>query len=186
ESEEDDKPDFILDIKAVDADFKKVIVEYEKSSNLIKQGKYDGKKFYELTIKIHNVDYRFKQVAQVLAKVGNNIVIDVFDPNHVKYVISAILSELNLNPQVDAKNSQQLKIEIPPRTLEDNKEIIKNLKTNRDLFKNSLNKTSLENIRSKILNDIKKMKNEDLGKKYSAQLEKLHKEYVKKMEDHLK
>jgi len=71
-------------------------------------------------VKDSKASERLGDLAQVLPKSGRSLMILVGEKDHVKYVMSAIQGskDLNLQPQVDAQNTAQLNVPIPPPTKE--------------------------------------------------------------------
>ncbi|EDO17690.1 hypothetical protein Kpol_1004p67 [Vanderwaltozyma polyspora DSM 70294] len=179
----------IIDVKGYIADATKLFDEslelHNKKLNEIKQGRANPKIFDGL--KLHN-GASFKDVAHTSLRGKNSLLITVYDPKDAKNVISAIMGAgLNLNPEKDPNNSQLLKVLLPPPTTESRMNLVKELKIVFESFKSSSMRNSLASVRADILKEMKKLdKKDDSVRKAMQDLEKLHKDYAKKLQDQLK
>ncbi|GMM35986.1 Rrf1 protein [Saccharomycopsis crataegensis] len=184
EEEEFDSVGFLRD---VEKKYKDSIEVYKKKSSESKSGKTNTKIFDNLSIPLaHNQSAKFTDVAQTTLK-GRNLLITLFDPNDSKHVVSAVLGAgLNLNPQVDQKNPQLLKVPLPAPTAEVKIEAVKNLKSVFETFKSSSSKFAFTSIRSDALKELKKLKGGDEVKKIMKNVEDLNKQYNKKLADQFK
>ncbi|QPG73155.1 hypothetical protein FOA43_000461 [Brettanomyces nanus] len=174
-------------LKQADNEFQKSIEEYGKRATQVKMGKADPDIFNSLEIALTNKRRaNFQQVAQTTMKGGKFLTVTVFDPNDTKSVISAILgTNLNLNPEVDSKNSQLLKVLLPNSTKELKTKQLKELKELTDDFKTAHNnKFSLVHLRGKYMKLIKNVEgSEDVVRKVENDIEKLYKNYASKLSD---
>ncbi len=135
----------------------------------------------------HNQTVPFNTIAQTNSR-GKALQITVFDTKYVKYVVSAIISlNLNINPQVDPRNPQMLKVPLPGATKESKEQAIKLLKDKYQHVKNSPSKVSFSTARKEALDSSKKLKGgSDAVKKFTKKIEDLHKVFDKKLTEHLK
>lgn len=155
--------------------------------NEIKLGKSNPEIFDKLKVKSDGKPTLFTSVAQTSIKGGKNMSVTVFDPKDTKAVISAILaSNMNLNPQLDPKNPQILKIPFSGSTADAKQATIKNLKDNYDLYKNGIDKNSLSSLRGDVMKQFKKSTLTDDLKKAVANIEKLHKKFSDQLSEQFK
>lgn len=195
DSKKDDKEvDVVLDPKAILTDLKS---KYESSLNQfnkklteLKMGRANPAIFDNLKIKIDNsYTANYPEIAMTAMKGTNFLNITVFDPNHTKRVISAILeSNLNLNPEIDPKNNQLLKIKLPNSTKELKEKQIKQMKELLDQYKsNSSFKNSLQAIRSNFMKDLKNVEgSKDIVRKLTTDIDSTYKSYAEKLTTSLK
>ncbi|CCD23875.1 Rrf1p NDAI_0C02150 [Naumovozyma dairenensis CBS 421] len=165
--------------------FDKTLELHQKKINETRQGKSNSKIFDKLILPNGS---KFIDVATTSSKGSHSLLITVFDPKDTKNVISTILgSGLNLNPERIPNNDQQLKVLLPPMTTETRELIIKEMKKNFEEYKSSSLKVSLGFIRNNILKKLKAIqKKNDSDRKLIADIEKLHKEYVVKLQEQFK
>ncbi|SCV05577.1 LANO_0H10550g1_1 [Lachancea nothofagi CBS 11611] len=166
--------------------FDKTIELHKKNLNEVKSGASNPAIFDKL--KVGKDGSKFTDLATTSTKGRNGLIVTVFDPKDTKLIVSTILAAgLNLNPERIPNNEQQLKISLPPPTTETRKQTCKQLKEIFEEYKNSANKNSLGHARSEILKELKKIdKKNDSVKKITQDLEKLHKDYITKLQDSLK
>ncbi|BAO39717.1 ribosome-recycling factor [Kluyveromyces marxianus] len=139
-------------------------------------------------LKVGKDGQKFTNVAATSLKGRNSLIVTVFDPKDTKNVVSAIMGAgMNLNPERIPNNDQQLKVSLPPITTETRQALCKDLKKVFEDYKHSAMKDSLGHIRSEIMKDLKHLekKNDDV-KKVIQDIEKVHKEYVNKLQEQLK
>lgn len=166
-------------------EFAKTLELHKKKLNETKKGVSDPSMLDDLKMQD---GVPLKNVASTSLKGKNSFLVTVYDPKVTKQVISAILAaNLNLTPVRVPNNEQQLKIALPPPTTESRQRLCKSLKAVFEEYKNSSSKHSLGYIRGEILKDMKSLsKKDDNVRKVMQDLEKLHKEYVTKLQEQLK
>ncbi|ANZ76258.1 BA75_03050T0 [Komagataella pastoris] len=173
-------------LKEIEDKFKLTLQEHQKKINEIKLGKSNPKIFDSLKVSIAKDLQPFPSVAQTTTK-GRNLLVTVFDPSLVKHVVSSILSSgLNLNPEIDPKNPQLLKVPLTAPSAETKKETLKALKNNLEHYRHSItNRHSLASIRAHYLKEFKGNK-EDSIKKLVNEIEKVHKDYSNSIHEQFK
>lgn len=189
-----DEIDEVLDPKAILADLKSKyetsLTQFNKKLTELKMGRANPAIFDNLKIKIDNsYTANYPEIAMTAMKGNNFLNITVFDPNHTKRVISAILeSNLNLNPEIDPKNNQLLKIKLPNSTKELKEKQIKEMKELLDQYKsNSSFKNSLQAIRSNFMKDLKNVEgSKDIVRKLTTDIDSTYKSYAEKLTTTLK
>lgn len=188
QSKNADASEEIVDIseflKRAQNSFENTLELHKKKSNEFRQGVANPRIFDEL--KLQNGS-KFPEVASTSSKGKNALLVTVYDPKDTKQVISAIMAAgLNLNPERIPNNDQQLKISLPPMTTEVRTRMCRDLKKIFEEYKNSSCKDSLGYVRGEILKDLKKLaKQNDSVRKAVQDVEKVHKEYVNKMQQQL-
>ncbi|GAV56162.1 hypothetical protein ZYGR_0BA00680 [Zygosaccharomyces rouxii] len=188
QSKDTDNSEEIVDIsefikKAQDS-FENTLELHKRKLNEFRQGVANPRIFDEL--KLQNGS-KFSEVASTSLKGKNALLVTVYDPKDTKHVISTIMAAgLNLNPERVPNNDQQLKISLPPMTTETRTRMCRDLKKIFEDYKNSSSKDSLGHVRGEILKDLKKLaKKNDSVRKAVQDIEKVHKEYVNKMQQQL-
>lgn len=179
-----------IDFKDATAKFESIVSKFEKLANEIKLGKLNPKIFDNLLVNVGNQkevnEVPFNTIAQTSVK-GRNFIITMFDPLNAQAIINAIIgSGLNMSGIVDPANKFNIKVPLPPITLETKQNDVKLLKELFDKLRN--NKTgSLTSVRGdvrhKFQSHLKTHKLSDLENKQLTQLEKLHKVYVDKLQE---
>ncbi|CCG23092.1 Rrf1 protein [Candida orthopsilosis Co 90-125] len=182
-----------IDFKEATAKFESIISKFEKLANEIKLGKLNPKIFDNLLVNIGNQkdveEVPFNTIAQTSVK-GRNFIITLFDPSNAQAIINTIIgSGLNMSGVVDPTNKFNIKVPLPPITLETKQNDVKLLKELFDKLRN--NKTgSLTSVRGdirhKFQSHLKTHKLSDSENKQLSQLEKLHKLYVDKLQESFK
>ncbi|QOU22883.1 hypothetical protein BRETT_003070 [Brettanomyces bruxellensis] len=173
--EELDMQQFLLNASK---EFEKSIECYSKEATQLKMGKSNPKIFDHLKVQLSNQKTaNFQQIAQTVMKGNKFLNVTVFDPNDTKHVVSAILgANLNLNPVVDPKNPQLLKVLLPNSTKELKEKQLKRLKELTDNYKTSHNnRNSLASLRNKYMKQIKAAEgSQDAIKKLENSIEKVY------------
>lgn len=172
-------------VRTAQAEFAKTLELHKKKLNETKQSVANPHIFDNLKLKDGKA---FTDIASTSLKGKNSLLVTVYDPKDTKQVVSAIMAAgLNLNPERIPNNDQQLKISLPPPTTESRMNMCKELKAVFEEYKNSSSKHSLGHIRTEIMKDIKSLsKKDDSARKGIQDVEKVHKEYVNKLQDQLK
>lgn len=182
-----------IDFKDATSRFESILAKFEKLANEIKLGKLNPKIFDNLLVNVGNQkdveEVPFNTIAQTSVK-GRNFVITMFDPLNAQAIINTIIgSGLNMSGVIDPSNKFNIKVPLPPITLETKQNDVKLLKELYDKLRN--NKTgSLTavrgDVRHKFQSHLKTHKLSDLENKQLNQLEKLHKLYVDKLQESFK
>ncbi|KAH3673274.1 hypothetical protein WICMUC_003733 [Wickerhamomyces mucosus] len=163
-----------------------VVNSFKSNSKKIRTGKFDPTIFDNLDINFDNKIFKFNELAQTILK-GKNLFITLYDPKFKKSIIESIINnEKNLIPEIDPNNNQLLIIRLPSFTKEVKENLIKEIKKNHDIFKNSNQNKSLTSIRSKALKELKDFTKNDSIKKLTADIEKFYKDFAKELENELK
>lgn len=172
-------------VRTAQAEFAKTLELHKKKLNEAKQCAANPRIFDNLKLKDGKA---FTDVASTSLKGKNSLLVTVYDPKDTKHIVSTIMAAgLNLNPERILNNDQQLKISLPPPTTESRMNMCKDLKAIFEEYKNSSSKHSLGHIRSEIMKEIKSLsKKDDSARKGLQDVEKVHKEYVSKLQDQLK
>ncbi|CCH44129.1 hypothetical protein BN7_3687 [Wickerhamomyces ciferrii] len=170
----------------LEAKFKESLEHHKKRIAETKLGAANPKIFDNIQVEINKKPHIFTSLAQTALK-GRNLIITVFDPNHSKNIVSSVLgSGLNMNPETVPNFPQQLKVPLPPPTVETRHEIAKQLKKDFDNFKNSNDKFALSTARAAALKELKTFKKSDAIKKVSNDVEKLFKKYSDELQNNFK
>lgn len=171
--------------KTARKEFTNTLDLHKKRLNETRQGAADPRMLDDLKMQDGQP---MKNVASTSLKGKNSLLVTVYDPKDTKHVISSILAaNLNLTPVRVPNNEQQLKIALPPPTTESRLKMCKTLKAVFEEYKNSSSKYSLGHIRAEIMKDMKSLsKKDDNVRKVIQDVEKIHKEYVSKLEEQLK
>lgn len=179
--------DFGKLLKDTEANFKESLKVHKEKSAEAKLGKANTSIFDNLEVHLsHGQAAKFTDIAHTTLK-GRSLLITVFDPKDTKNVVSAVIgANLNLNPQVDPKNPQLLKVPLPSPTAEVKNETAKQLKVVFETFKSSSSKYSLSSVRGDAMKELKSLKKSDDLKKTMAQVEQLYKQYLKQLSDNYK
>ncbi|EGV64192.1 ribosome-recycling factor [Yamadazyma tenuis] len=176
----------LIDLDEARSKFDQIIDKFNKKANEVKLGKTNPSLFDNLDVSVEDHQTsKFNTVAQASIK-GRNIVITVFNPDHVQNIINSILgSGLNMNPTFD-KDTGVLKVPLPPITTETKQENAKVLKAVFEKFKNN-NSSSLNAVRTDYKHKLKKLnKKSDTDMKIVKEFESLHKQYLDKLTDAFK
>lgn len=187
----EDEEVVVLDPRAIINDLKSKFddsfSQYSKKLTELKMGKANPSIFDKLKIKIDDsYTATFPEVAMTAVKGSNFLNVTVFDPSHTKKIVSAILeANLNLNPEVDPKNPQLLKIKLPNSTKELKEKQIKAMKELLDQYKSNAGlKNSLVAIRSHFMKDLKNTEgSKDVIKKITEDIDATYKTYVDKFQN---
>ncbi|ANB11538.1 Rrf1p [Sugiyamaella lignohabitans] len=178
-----------LDLDSLDAKYKKTLQVFNEKLKEIRTSKIDVSKFTSIPVTLqHGESHLLNEIATLQLR-GNRLSIVVFDPKHVKYVSTSILSHLNITPQVDPKNNQTLLVSSDTDSGDDSShesQILKEIKQLHDHFRNSPSKHSLSQIRAGGLSHLKRaLKSKDIDKdsfrKQSERVEKAFKDYSDKL-----
>lgn len=179
----------LIDFDEVAKRLQTVVDKFAKQANEAKLGKSNPQIFNHLHVETTDGEVPFTALAQTAIK-GRNFIITVFDPVNTKHLVNAILaSDLNMNPIADPSNKQMLKVPLPPVTTESKKESVKHLKTFFEKVRNGpggsgKSASTLAAIRADIKHKIsKKKKMSDPETQVWNDYEKIHKQYVGKLED---
>lgn len=187
-STQDDAEEVVLDPKAILKDLKEKyddsFTQYSKKLTELKMGKANPSIFDNLKVKIDDsYSATFTEVAMTAMKGTNFLNVTVFDPSHTKRIVSSILeANMNLNPEVDPKNEQLLKIKLPNSTKELKEKQIKQMKELLDQYRSNVSfKTSLTAIRSTFMKDLKNVDgSKDIIKKLTNDIDSTYKTYAEK------
>jgi ribosome recycling factor len=183
-----DDVEIVLDPKSILNDLKgkyeDAFKQYSKSLTELKMGKSNPAIFDNLKIKIDDsYTATFPEIAMTAMKGTGFLNVNVFDPSHTKRIISAILeANLNLNPEVDPKNPQLLKIKLPNSTKDLKEKQIKQMKELLDQYKSNAGfKHSLLFIRSHCMKELKNVEgSKDIVKKLTDDINATYKTYAEK------
>lgn len=177
-------------IKDAESEFRECIDMFGKEVTQVKMGRADPTIFNKLEVRLsNNRRANFCQVAQTVMKGNKYLNVTVFDPNDTKNVVSAILgANLNLNPEVDPKNPQLLKVLLPNTTKELREKKIKELKKLSDSFKSShTNPHSLAYLRGEFMKQAKGAEgSKDIIRRFETDVSKLYKDYAAKLNQEYK
>lgn len=187
-SDADDAEDIVLDPKAIlsslKAKYDDSYTQFTKKLTELKMGRANPAIFDKLKVKIDDsYTANFPEIAMTAMKGTNFLNVTVFDPSHTKRVVSAILdANLNLNPEVDPKNEQLLKVKLPNSTKELKAKQVKQMKELLDQYKSNVSfKTSLQAIRANFMKDLKNVEgSKDIVRKLTADIDASYKSYAEK------
>lgn len=145
----------LVDLKELETRLKRTLEAFTAKIRELKTGGANLEKLGALNITLQHDEIQPLKSLATLQSRGSRATIVVFEPRNVKYIQSAILSEINIAPQADPKNNQTLHVTF---AAEDKSKLEKELKAWHDHFRNSPSKHSLTAIRGDAVNILKKAK----------------------------
>jgi len=154
-----------------------VIKECTNQFNLLKVGRADPQLLESLTITENKKSVQISEVAQVNVKDGSTLIVSPFEPETTKDIVEAIRnSDLEMNPTV---SGSMILVAMPKPTKEFKAKLIKLAHQHVEQAK-----LSIRNQRRLVITDIKKMGlPEDDDRTMQAQVQKLHDDYIKKLDN---
>ncbi len=159
----------------------KTVTSYKKYLSTVKTGRAHTAIFDNLSIESYGQTMPLKQLATISTPDASTVVIQPWDASTLKDIEKAILkANIGFTPQNDGKT---IKINIPPMTEEDRKQVVKLLKQESEKYK-----VTLRNSRkkaNKAIKDLEKDKviSEDESKKLEKDIQKALDEVTKKIDD---
>lgn len=171
----------IEQIKPILSEMEKAVAAYKHYISSVKTGKAHSLFVEQIQIESYNKKVPLKQVASISIPDATQILIKPWDTSLLKPIEKAILkANIGFTPNNDGK---VIKINMPPLTEEDRKNIVKQLKQESEKYK-----VNLRNIRKKsntILKDLEKDKilSKDDLKKEEDELQKLTDKYIKEIDE---
>ncbi len=160
---------------------KKTIESYKKYLATVKTGRAHAAIFENIIVESYGQNMPIKQLATISTPDASTVIIQPWDVSVIKNIEKAILkANIGFTPQNDGK---VIKINIPPMTEEDRKQIIKLLKQESEKYK-----VALRNARKKANKTIKDMEkekiiSEDESKKLEKEVQKNLDENSKKIDE---
>lgn len=147
-------------------------------------------KFAKLNVDLgHGSLAPLKSIATVAAR-GNKINIVAFDPNEVKRIQTAVISELGLPAELSSTDKQTLSVNVPQQTADKKAAMAKLVKdAYENLRNNHENRISVASLRAKYLNPLKKAAQKDSGvskdevKRQTNEIEQIVKTYGGKLQE---
>jgi len=168
-------------IKPIASEMEKAISSYKAYVNSIKTGKAHTLLVENILVESYEKKLPLKQIASISVPDATTILIKPWDLSLLKAVEKAILkANIGLTPNNDGK---VIKINMPPLTEEDKKNIIKHLKQESEKYK-----VNIRNIRKKantILKELEKDKllSKDDLKKEEDEIQKITDKYIKEIDE---
>lgn len=182
----------LVDLADLKIKFQGSVDAFKERTTVIRQGKITPAVIEEIIVTTHNhTEEPLKNIARVALKGPRTMSVTVFEPRDVKHITAAVIaSGLNLNPQPDPKSPEQiLRLPLPPTTSETKKEVIKDLKHEFEVFRNSPSRKSLTTVRENALKHVKKAGktlSKDRTFEVKGDIEELFKTAAKNLADALK
>ena len=171
----------IEEVKPVALEMEKALLAYKHYVTSLKTGKAHSLFVENILVESYDKKMPLKQIASISVPDATTIIIKPWDSSLLKAIEKAILkSNIGLTPNNDGKS---IKINMPPMTEEDRKNIVKQLKQESEKYK-----VNIRNIRKKantILKDLEKDKviSKDDLKKEEDEMQKLTDKYIKEIDD---
>ncbi len=168
-------------IKPIVSEMEKALLAYKNYVNSLKTGKAHSLLVENILVESYDKKMPLKQVATISVPDATSIIIKPWDLSLLKSIEKAILkANIGLTPNNDGK---VVKINIPPMTEEDRKNIVKHLKQESEKYK-----VNIRNIRKKantILKELEKDKliSKDDLKKEEDELQNLTDKYIKEIDE---
>ncbi len=169
------------EVKPIASEMDKALSAYKNYVSSIKTGKAHTLLVENILVESYDKKMPIKQVASISIPDATTIIIKPWDLSLLKAIEKAILkSNIGLTPNNDGK---VVKINMPPLTEEDRKNIVKQLKQESEKYK-----VNIRNIRKKayaILKDLEKDKaiSKDELKKEEEEMQKLTDKYIKEIDN---
>jgi len=154
-----------------------VVKECSQQFALLKVGKADTQLLENLTVMQNKQPVPLPEIAQVNVKDGSTLIVSPFEPTTTKDIIEAIRdSDLEMSPIL---SGAVILVSMPKPTKEFKAKLVKMANQHSEQAKQSI-----RTIRRNLLNDVKKMNlPQDDDRTMQNQAQKLHDDYVKKLEN---
>lgn len=171
----------IDEVKSIALEMEKALLAYKHYVTSLKTGKAHNLLVENILVESYDKKMPLKQLASISVPDATSIIIKPWDMSLLKAIEKAILkSNIGLTPNNDGK---VIKINMPPMTEEDRKNIVKQLKQESEKYK-----VNIRNIRKKanaIIKDLEKDKNlsKDDLKKEEDEMQKLTDKYIKEIDE---
>lgn len=171
----------IDEVKSIVLEMEKALLAYKHYVTSLKTGKAHNLLVENILVESYDKKMPLKQLASISVPDATSIIIKPWDMSLLKAIEKAILkSNIGLTPNNDGK---VIKINMPPMTEEDRKNIVKQLKQESEKYK-----INIRNLRKKanaIIKDLEKDKNlsKDDLKKEEDEMQKLTDKYIKEIEE---
>ncbi len=159
----------------------KTIASYKKYLSTVKTGRAHAAIFENVIVESYGQNMPIKQLATISTPDASTVIIQPWDTSVIKNIEKAIMkANIGFTPQNDGK---VIKINIPPMTEEDRKQIIKLLKHESDKYKVTLRNARKKS--NKIIKDMEKDKiiSEDESKKLEKDIKKVLDEYSSQIDE---
>ncbi|MGB9755581.1 MAG: ribosome recycling factor [Desulfurella sp.] len=171
----------IDEVKPIVLEMEKAILAYKHYVTSLKTGKAHNLLVENIIVESYDKKMSLKQIASISVPDATSIIIKPWDMSLLKAIEKAILkSNIGLTPNNDGK---VIKINMPPMTEEDRKNIVKQLKQESEKYK-----VNIRNMRKKantVIKDLEKDKNisKDDQKKEEDEMQKLTDKYIKEIDE---
>ncbi|HHS49238.1 MAG TPA: ribosome recycling factor [Desulfurella acetivorans] len=171
----------IEEVKHAALEMEKALLAYKHYVALLKTGKAHSLFVENILVESYDKKMPVKQIASISVPDATTIIIKPWDLSLLKAIEKAILkSNIGLTPNNDGKS---IKINMPPMTEDDRKNIVKQLKQESEKYK-----VNIRNIRKKantVLKDLEKDKviSKDDLKREEDEMQKLTDKYIKEIDD---
>ncbi len=158
----------------------KAIQHLDKELIKIRAGKASANMLDGILVDYHGATTPLTKVANISVADARSITIQPWDKSVITSIEKAVLkANLGLTPE---NNGEVVRINVPPLTEERRKALVKQVKTESE---NS--KVVIRNTRRDIIEEFKKLKkkglDEDVEKKSTEQMQKIHDNYIKKVDE---
>ncbi|MFO7790939.1 MAG: ribosome recycling factor [Bacteroidota bacterium] len=152
----------------------------EKEFTHMRAGKADTRVLKDIKIEYYGTKTPLYQASNLSTPDAKTIMIQPWDKSLIPEIEKAIMAaNLGFTP---ANNGEVIRINVPPLTEETRKELVKKVKAETENAK-----ISIRNHRRETNDELKKLEkeglSEDARKDYEQKVQKLHDEYIKKVED---
>ncbi|CAM6002158.1 unnamed protein product [Sphagnum balticum] len=159
------------------------IFKLEEEFDKLRAGRPTADMLNHITVEADNSRIKITDAGQISMKNQNQIVISVFDPNNVQYVVAALKADtaLNSNPATEGNN---VVVSVPKPSKENRETLVKSV-----IRLSEKTKTEIRNIRKDGMDSIKKLKgsiSEDDVRKLTKEVDGLTEKKLEKVSQLLK
>lgn len=168
-------------VEDVKKSMEKTMKSYKVYLSAVKTGRAQTSIFENIMVDSYGQQIPIKQLASISIPEATRIVIQPWDTSVIKNIEKAIMkANMGLTPQNDGKI---IKINLPPMTEEDRKQVVKLLKKESEKYK-----INLRNARKKFNNVVKDMQkdkliSEDESKKMEKEIQKVTDDFIKELSE---
>lgn len=159
----------------------KTIKSYKVYLSTVKTGRARASLFENIMVESYDQKMPIKQLASISIPEATRIIIQPWDTSIIKNIEKAIMkANMGLTPQNDGK---VVKINLPPMTEEDRKQVVKLLKKESEKYR-----INLRNARKKFNNVVKDMQkdkliSEDESKNMEKEIQKITDDFIKELNE---
>lgn len=171
-------PDMLL--LEMESQAEKIIESFRITNAKIRTGRANPALIEDIKVEYYGSPTPLKQVALISVPEATQLYIKPFDKSLLKDITHAINNaDLGINPQNDGIG---IRLVFPKLTEDRRKELVKEVSKNLESFK-----VMVRNTRRDYIESLKKLKlPEDTEKSYLDDIQKIHDDYIKKLEENFK